>query len=524
MIAAVVWSLWANSEGVVHKSTRRNPARKREEKFCLLRLKVHTTTERRRNFSVDELRDHINFTFKELEQALWSSMLQEFGKALTHMLEVVDREILLRRDARRYKVRDLVASSMGTLLGTDVTFTRRRYLDIETGKHVYLLDKVLGLKPYQQTSPGLQAAMLTMAVTTSSYRKAAESLCRLLGFQAASHETIRQMVLETGHALEQAGAKERQDPQGRRKADVLVLETDGMMVSLQQEKRRNVEEKVVTSHEGWKPRYPGSDSFALQNVRQFRTQEAEDFWEEASRWVYSHYDVDEDTLVLINGDRAGWIRRGVDYFPNAMYQVDRFHLKRDLKALFQSSPSTHRALLKALDGDDVTGATFVGRLAEAAGKLQDEKKREEALRLAKDLADVPEATVDYRLRLQARGVCTEGLRGLGAAESQVDRLSDRIKGRGRSWRPRGLAAMMELQCARNTGLFGKIVERIGTWYKHHDAGVVSVKEVARRAVRRVVRKMAPAFQATVPATVVGRTRSGGLSNLFHRINEGGMPV
>ncbi len=38
-------------------------------------------------------------------------------------------------------------------------------------------------------------------------------------------------------------------------------------------------------------------------------------------------------MVVINGDRASWIRAGVDYFPKAIYQVDRFHVKRDLRRL-----------------------------------------------------------------------------------------------------------------------------------------------------------------------------------------------
>lgn len=473
---------------------------------------------------MDRLRAHIGFTFKELEQSLWAAMLQEFGGALMSVLHMIDDTLLQGRDKQRYKVRDAVSRSMGTLFGLDLQFQRRRYVDVETGESVYLLDEVLGLAPHQQVSPGLQAAMLTQAVTTSSYRKAAESLRQLLGFQAVSHETIRQAVLATGQALEDEAEQERQDPQGRRRVDVLFLEVDGMMVSLQQERRGVLEEKIVTSHEGWQPRYPGSQAFALQRVRQFRTQDTADFWEEASRWVYSHYAIDERTVVVINGDRAGWIRRGVNYFPNAMYQVDRFHLQRELKALFRTAPATLHGLQEALDSGDVTGATFLARLAEAAPKLTDLRKREEALRLVRDLATIPEATVDYRLRLQARGVCIEGLRGLGAAESQVDRLSDRVKGRGRSWRPRGLAAMMELQCARNSGLFGKIVERIDAWCRTREDGAGLVKEAARRAVRQAVRTWAPSLGAKVPAMSVGRTASGGLSHLFHRLNESGMPT
>lgn len=33
-----------------------------------------------------------------------------------------------------------------------------------------------------------------------------------------------------------------------------------------------------------------------------------DSWEDASRHLYTHYDIDDQTQVVINGDRATWIR------------------------------------------------------------------------------------------------------------------------------------------------------------------------------------------------------------------------
>jgi len=49
-------------------------------------------------------------------------------------------------------------------------------------------------------------------------------------------------------------------------------------------------------------------------------------------------------MVVINGDRAGWIRKGLEYFPRAMYQVDRFHLKRDLRTLLRGTQELYPAL------------------------------------------------------------------------------------------------------------------------------------------------------------------------------------
>jgi hypothetical protein len=78
--------------------------------------------------------------------------------------------------------------------------------------------------------------------------------------------------------------------------------------------------------------------------------------------------------------------------------------------------------------------------------VNDHEKQRRYQGLPKDLKKMPEAVVDTRLRLAASGIPTEGLRGLGAAESHMDAFADRVKHRGRSWSWEGLAAIMEVLC------------------------------------------------------------------------------
>lgn len=475
---------------------------------------------------MEQLRELVDVSFRDLEWGLWAKMRHEFAAVLATLLEDIDAMILGSRDGQRFVPQDIQERTVDTLFGMSVSFRRRRYTDTQAEKSVYLLDVLLGLQEYSRISPGLRAAMLTQALTTSSFRKAAESLSDLLGFPAVSHESIRQCVIEVGSALEDERTEHLQDPQGTRPVDVLFIEADGMHVSLQQEDKRSIEEKVVTFHEGWEPRHPGSKEFKLIGVEQFRTNESE-CWELASRYAYSHWNITDDTIVIINGDRDKWIRSGVNYFPKAMYQIDRFHLVRDLRYLFRSDADTLEGLLDALNSDDVTGATFAAKLAEATSKLDDEKRRKRAFNLLNDVSSIPEATVDYRKRLKALGRRVDGFRGLGSAESQVDRLSDRMKGRGQSWRPEGEGAMMELLCARNTGRFTSIVERIETWFDKKPTSVASLRDAAKRAARATRAALKPALKTPVggtPIDAVGTQASGGLSAFIHRLNESGMPT
>lgn len=171
----------------------------------------------------------------------------------------------------------------------------------------------------------------------------------------------------------------------------------GLFVRLQQEgPRKLVEEKFIASHQGWRRRHSSSKEYELVNETFFSAHDQDDFWEVASRHIMSRYDIDENVMVVANGDRAEWIRKGVDYFPQAMYQIDRFHLKRELRRLFGKHPECLRRLYTALESNGPTGATFLACLAECRKLLRSKKEREAARKLLEDLATIPEAIADYR--------------------------------------------------------------------------------------------------------------------------------
>jgi len=468
---------------------------------------------------MDQLRSQLGFSLLELETALFEYMARQFAGLMAWALERIDDWLSNQRDSRRFRMRDKEPRTLQTLFGVDITFRRRRYVDRETGKTVYLLDEVLQLPSHRQVSPALASWALGQAVLANSYRGAARSLEALYGHQVVSHESVRQVVLAAGEGLEKEQAKRLEWPAGTRKVPVLFLEVDGLIVPLQREGgQRRVEEKLLTVHEGWAPRHPASGEYVLVNKRHFRTQ-ARDFWELASRFVYSLYDVDENTMVVINGDRAEWVRRGVKYFPKAIYQVDTFHLMRELREIFGHGSPVVQELAEARE-EDVTGAAFMAKLAEACAKLTDPKKRQRCRALLEDLKDMPEAVVDYRLRLRAQGIPTEGLRGVGAAESQVDTFADRVKHRGRSWSRRGLAAMMEVLCWRNTQRLDEVMKRVEAFLVRTQVSLEGLKRQTKQVLQCVVNEGVEVLRAHVPITDAGRTRSGGLSHLMHRIISG----
>jgi len=461
---------------------------------------------------MEKLRGSVDVSFRDIEEKLWRELRELFCSALREILELLDDKLFEGYDRERYKVRERVYRELETLVGT-VGFHRRAYVDRQTGETVYLLDEVLDLPERKRISPGLMVVLAELGVMGPSYREARNAAARILGERIVSHETIRQIVKQVGQHLEAVEQRLRDDPAGTRRVPVLFLEIDGWWVSLQREKKSSQEVYTMTSHEGWKPRHPGSREYELVNSLHFTWEKgAKEFWEEASRYLAAHYDL-ENTVVVINGDRAAGIRKGVEYFPQAIYQVDRFHLLRDLKRLLVNQPDRLATAKQALQKSD-EGA-LLATLAEAASQEKDKKLRDNLKAFLADVVSIPEALRDYRVRLQEMGLSTDGYRGLGAAESQVDRYSNRVNKRGQSWTLVGLRAILAGLNARFEGRLTKAAEAV-----ERQERILCRKRLESgigRIVTKIVTNAAETMSVRLPILEHGRGASHGQSRMIRKL-------
>lgn len=86
-----------------------------------------------------------------------------------------------------------------------VRFRRTGYRDKESGKYVYLLDKILGLEGHQRITLGAAACILEEAVQTS-YAKGGRTLS-LMG--QVSKQTVKRLVHDTESLLPTAAPAEK---------------------------------------------------------------------------------------------------------------------------------------------------------------------------------------------------------------------------------------------------------------------------------------------------------------------------
>src|SRR5699024_10092046 len=144
----------------------------------------------------------------------------------------------------------------------------------------------------------------------------------------------------------------------------------------------------------------------------------------------------------INGDAAPWIRAGVDYFENAVYTYDRYHLKKWIKeALRNRSKQERRKAYLAADANDQTALLVAVAEAENAENRGEKKKDIAGIRLFID--EYMDAFRDDRDILnKEQRVETTGMRPMGAAESNMNLFSRRLKKIGCSWSLEGVKGML----------------------------------------------------------------------------------
>ncbi len=291
--------------------------------------------------------------FKELEKGLLQLAFALVRQWMVAVLESLDQELAATREPSL----ELIRSDVRTLeiVGGPIQFSRRYYRDRATGQYRYLLDEALGLEGRQRRSPLVEQMAIELA-TKFPYREVERFLREYL-FTRVSHQTAHARVQEAGHAREEEQAAmqaameatgELPPPEGR-VVEYLFLEADGLSIALQREGERRTELKLGIVHEGWEEDPPGSGRYRLMEKQVFGgLGESRTFWASASLALHQRYALEKVGQIILNGDGARWIQEGVELFPHAHYQLDRFHLRRHLIQAFGHDRDTLRQVVDSV--------------------------------------------------------------------------------------------------------------------------------------------------------------------------------
>lgn len=417
----------------------------------------------------------LNSLLQELDKVLLEKAIQWGRKCYKAFLEKLDDLIAENRD-RTLSIEHVTGVWHSTCLGL-VRVKRRQYRD-DKGNYRHLLDEHMGMSKHQHVTRTVREMVLEIA-TAMPYRRSAEILRKLSAIDM-SHQTIRSLVARTADPHLERAERELEClletgelPAGEGKqATRLILEADGVMLSLQREKEKKAEVKLGIAYEGWakvgKDRYRTVNKIAFAAIGR-----GDSFWGGMTLKLLKTYDLSGVKDTIVGGDGASWVKAGVSYV-NGRFQLDRYHANRALCAALGRDRETKARVWEAIDcGDVETGLRI---LAEASSKAMGKQAKTIAA-VYNYLRDNSAGLRDYRLNL---GEEERTLRRTGAIEGNVDKLVvRRMKNQGMCWTVCGIRRLL---CVRFLVLEGKLAEHLTT------GNIRDVSALPRRNVRRLVNR------------------------------------
>jgi len=376
---------------------------------------------------------------EELEETIQGIAMETGQEALGMGIKELDDRIAERPPKGWQNVgteERWLVSSIGAM-----RYKRRIYLD-EKRKRRKPVDELLGIEKYSRMSRRVQEMGASLACM-GTYRLAANQLSWLIK-TPISHSAVQRMAWTIGNRIADGEEAERRRvfehgeaiEAGKIKAPVLYGESDGVWVHLQREKRRSAEVRVATISTGRKQ--IGKDRYRLENKRCITAigLNSEKWQEQIVRETHLYYDLSETKMLISGGDGNQWVRHSFDRMEIPQeFILDRFHLRRAARRTFHDAAEAAQIL------SQLRQKGFFSVSKELSQRIEQSEGNER--QKLKEFYDYIHNNQDGLLDLKHRGVNLPTC--LGGIEGNVDKLVvHRMKGRGCSWRIRGLRAMLAL--------------------------------------------------------------------------------
>ena len=443
--------------------------------------------------SLPQSTDELKSLLRDLDQVLLKKALELARKWFKAILEQLDKVVAKCR-GKNLSIEHIRGTWYQTSLG-EVKVKRRQYRD-KRGKYRYLLDEIMGMDRRWHITHRVQKLVSELA-TAMPYRRSAEVLSKTLAIDMA-HQTLWRIIgrIADPH-IEKAEHDVKQFletgeiPEGEnKKLARLLVEADGVILSLQREKEKKVEVKLGIAYEGWEK--VGKNRYRTVNKTAYAAIAGEQaFWAGMTLKLQGKYDLSRIRETIIGGDGAGWVKEGANYL-SGRFQLDRYHLNRELTAALGRDKETKGKVWQSIaQGNSQAGLdTLAASLKRAEGE-----KAERLAHAYRYLWDNRSGLVDYRLNLVEEE--RKYLRRTGAVEGNVDKLVvRRMKNQGMSWTIQGIRRLL---CVRFLVMEKKLAEWLDLRKRVNPDISLPIKTVRRLVNRLSMQEQDKWLKAALPS-------------------------
>lgn len=253
-----------------------------------------------------------------------SSKLLEVSKSkalelLSSLIDGLDRSIFSKKSERKRSGLKVKQRDRSRAYLTDLgwlNYSRSYYKDEINDSYCYPVDMMIGVSSRERISPTVSAALV---------QNAAFVPMRLSSNIVTGGDLSPQSVCNKVRSVD---LLEKPFPDSRRDIRELHIFADEDHVSLQNGRTKLV--PLVTLSEGL--RSTGKNRRRLINPVHFTSDisDIELLWKRVYAYADKAFNLRGVERVIIHGDGAGWIKRGLDEFGYAIFALDGFHLHKRL--------------------------------------------------------------------------------------------------------------------------------------------------------------------------------------------------
>lgn len=232
-----------------------------------------------------------------------------------------------------------------TKLGV-IEWKRDYYHDKGSGKFLYPLDHMLGVRSYERIGDEVAAQLLNRAAYVS-YAKSAD----IVTGGRVSRQCVRDHLLK-------AEIPEKQPSEERRRVSALHIYADEDHAHLQKpgkaRGRQNQRVPLVTVTEGTCQVSAGRNRTIAPMHFVDEEQSAKRLWKSVEGYIEKAYDIDGIREIYIHADGGNWIRNGLSDLSQVIHVMDGYHFYKALKTMGSCYPerNVRIAVLNALKADD----------------------------------------------------------------------------------------------------------------------------------------------------------------------------
>lgn len=429
---------------------------------------------------VSQLTGAISEFTNKLGQELFSEIVKQIDE-----LVFEDSKRKAEYEAVRFGERKYITKNGKT------SFERRYYEDKETGEHIYLADKILGIEKRERIDKKVKSEIVEKA-SDQSYSKAGR---KVVPEVEISGTTVMRDVRRNEWKTEIKELTEEE----KIKAKNIFVQVDEDHIK-QRNKKGCTISKIVTVYTRKRTLTKEDKLDKVQQVRKELVdkftfaglyKDNQEMWEDVAYYIDSTYKKDEIEKIFIMGDGASYIKAGTEWIAKSEFVLDKFHLekyinhlnydeelKKKLKeAIEQYDPvSTENIMNEAIKRieieikEDEEGGRNVKRLENRLNKIKDTKK------YFMNQWEGIEAQDKYKDKLT--GCCQEGL--------VHHILSERMSTDAKVWSENGIDEMSQLRAFVQNGgdVYKKIID-ISTEEKREK----KIEELERRIKKKASKKI-----------------------------------